>query len=221
MRIDIAFDTICPWCFIGKRRLERALAQRPFVRPRVTWRPFLLNPEMAQSGMDRQLYLERKFGSPLRVQRVLQTIRDSARPDGLDFDFDAMRRTPNSTASHVLVRKAQDGGCADKVVEALFQAYFCHGQDIGDTELLVQIGQASGLDPASLREALGADAEHQAVHSENLRLHRLGVSGVPCFIFADRYAVAGAQDADVLVRMLDLAVEGAASALPSLVSEPA
>ena len=207
MRIDIIFDTVCPWCYIGKRRLERALRLRPRVRPDLRWRPFLLNPDMPAHGVDRRLYLERKFGSPHRVQRVFGAVTAAGEAEGLAFDFSRVRRTPSSLASHCLIRFAAAAGCQDQVVEAVFAAYFSEGRDIGDHRVLAEIGAANGLPPVAVREYLAAVCDEQTVLTDNARAHHLGVSGVPCFIFEENWAVAGAQEPETLVRFLDLAQE--------------
>ncbi|MBF0394821.1 MAG: DsbA family oxidoreductase [Alphaproteobacteria bacterium] len=207
MRIDVVFDTVCPWCYIGTRRLRRALAKRPHVRAEIRWRPFLLNPEMPPEGMDRKTHLERKFGSAHRVQRVFGAVLAAAGSEGMTLDLDAIGRTPSSVASHRLIRFAEREPCRDDLVEAIFAAYFAQGRDIGDPAVLEQIGAAHGLPAEPLRAYIGT-IEAQDGLTGNARAHRLGVNGVPCFIFDDRYAIAGAQEPDILARMLDLAAEG-------------
>src|SRR5690242_785289 len=136
MHIDIVSDVICPWCFIGKRRLARALAQRPGLAVSITWRAFQLNPDMQPGGMPREAYLAAKFGSAAHAARIYATITDAGAGENIEFDFDAIRRTPNSRDAHRLIRYATKFGKADPVVEALFSAYFEHGRDIGDRQVL-------------------------------------------------------------------------------------
>lgn len=208
MRIDFIFDTVCPWCFVGKRRLERALARRPHVPWEIVWRPFLLNPDMPPEGMPRGAYLEKKFGGPGRVARMLDGLRQAGRSEGIAFAFDTIRRTPNSLDSHRLVRYADSHGRADATVEALFRSYFEHGQDIGDVDTLIRIGTEIGLPEPSVRDFLSGTEGRGQVFMENANTHRLSINGVPCFVFDGAYGIAGAQDPDILVRMIDLVAEG-------------
>ena len=207
MRIDVIFDTVCPWCYIGKHRFERALARRPDVRPEIRWRPFLLNPEMPPGGLDRQVYLERKFGSSYRAQRVHGAAKQAAAAEGIPLNLDLIRRTPNSINSHRLIHYAAGSCQQGALVEAIFEAYFRYGQDIGDIGVLRRIAEACGLPGRDAEAYLWSGAGTPAIESENARVHRLGVSGVPCFIFEERYAMAGAQDADMLARLIDIAHE--------------
>lgn len=207
MRIDVVFDTVCPWCWIGTRRLRRALAKRPLVRAEIRWRPFLLNPELPPEGMDRKTHLERKFGSAHRVQRVFGAVLAAAEAEGMKLDLGAIAKTPSSLASHRLIRFAEREPCRDDLVEAIFAAYFAEGRDIGDPAVLEAIGTAHGLPASPLRAWIAATETHDA-GSGNARAHRLGVNGVPCFIFDERYAIAGAQEPDILARLVDLAAEG-------------
>lgn len=208
MRIDVIFDTICPWCFIGKKRLERALARRPAVRAELRWRPFLLNPDMAEDGMPRGAYLERKFGGPARVRRMLASLREAGLGEDIAFNFDAIRRTPNTLDSHRLVRLAAERGKAGPVVEGLFRTYFLDGRDTGDQHVLADIAQAAGLDGAEVLDMLQGQTGRSEVFMENAHTHRMSINGVPCFIFDGAYGIAGAQDPDILVRMIDMATEG-------------
>lgn len=208
MRIEFIFDTVCPWCFVGKRRLERALARRPAVPAEIVWRPFLLNPDMPEDGIARATYLERKFGGPARVQRMLTGLADAGRGEGIAFDFNAIQRTPNSLNSHRLVRFAGTYGLAAVAVEAVLQAYFEQGRDIGELDILVDIAQQIGLPPGVVEPFLASPDGRGDVFMENAHTHRLSINGVPCFVFDGSYGIAGAQDPDILVRMIDLVSEG-------------
>lgn len=210
MKIDVIFDTCCPWCYIGKRRFERALALRPDARIRVRWRPFLLNPDIPLSGVDRSLYLERKFGSPHRVQRVFGAVKTAGEAEGIDFALDRIERTPNTVISHRMVAFAGPVGLQSETVEAIFRSYFIEGRDIGDLSVLLSIGSQVGLPKDDLTRYLLGDADMTTILNENATAHRLGVNGVPCFIFDDDFAIAGAQEPDILVRLIDLAREGEA-----------
>lgn len=207
MRIDIVFDTVCPWCFVGKRRLSHALAQRPGVAVALRYHPFLLNPDMPPGGIDRALYLERKFGGPHRARRVLDAVGTAARTAGVTVNFDAIRRMPSSVDSHRLLRLAQAEGRVDVAMDVVFQAFFQHGADIGDREVLSGLGERIGLDPDLVRDTLDQPGGIAAIKAANGRAHAMGISGVPSFIFNDSYAIAGAQEPDVLLRLIDLALE--------------
>jgi predicted DsbA family dithiol-disulfide isomerase len=207
--IEVVFDLVCPWCFLGVRRLRRLLLARPEIPVELMWRPFLLNPELAPQGLGRQEYLARKFGGEERARRLHGTIAELGRTEGLEFRFDRIRRVPHSLDAHRLVRWAGRHGAADPMVEALFEAYFEQGADIGDATVLAGIAGRIGLDAMVARRFLATVSEVDTVHADNLRAHRLGINGVPCFVVAGRHAIAGAQEPEVLERLLDVAlVEG-------------
>lgn len=205
MRIDVVFDTVCPWCFIGKHRLERALRLRPEVRADIRWRPFLLNPEMPGDGLDWQLYLERKFGSAYRIQRIHGAIALAGEAEDIAFDFAAISRIPNSIKSHRLILWAAGSGRQAALVEAIFAAYFEQGRNIGQLDVLCSLAESCGLSGEEAEEFLLSDEGTSSVETENARVHRLGVGGIPCYIFDGRYAVAGAQEPDMLARLIDIA----------------
>lgn len=212
MKIEYIFDTVCPWCYVGKRRFERALAQRPGTRADIHWRPFLLNPDIPPEGIDRHAYLERKFGGPARVQRVHSAVAAAGEAEGIQFAFDHITRTPNTMNSHRTIRFASGMGRATETVEALYRAYFCEGRDIGRMEELLEIAASTGLPRAELKYYLESDTDVAAVMNDNARAHRLGVNGVPCLVLDGQYAVAGAQEPDVLLRLIDIAREAEAEA---------
>ena len=208
--IEIVHDLVCPWCFLGVRRLIRTLRRRPDLLFELTWRPFLLNPDMPRMGMARPDYVVRKFGGEERARRLYASISEIGRNEGVLFRFDRIRRTPSSVDAHRLVRYAGRFGLADAMVEALFSAHFTDGRDIGDHAVLVAIATASGLDAIKTRRFLASDEEADAVHADNLRAHRLGINGVPCFVVSGRHAIAGAQEPEVIERLLDVAAVEAA-----------
>ena len=193
--IEIVSDTVCPWCFIGKRRLEQALAERPPGEEiRIDWRPFQLNPDMPEGGIDRKEYLEAKFGGPEGARQVYQNIHDAGATVGLDLQFDRIPRTPNTIDSHRLVDRAGKEGCQDAVVEILFQAYFQDGKDIGDIDVLVSAAAEAGMDAKAVRAYLESDEDVDRVKNEDMTARQMGVQGVPCFIFNRKYAISGAQE---------------------------
>jgi predicted DsbA family dithiol-disulfide isomerase len=212
MEIDIIFDTVCPWCYIGKRRLEMALSTRPHIKAKLNWRPFLLNPEMPQEGIDRTAYLIKKFGSESRVSRIYGAIGEAGLSVEIDFAFERIGKTPNSVDSHRLVRFAHKHGLAGDVVEALFIEFFNNGRDIGDLRVLTEIAADNGIDAKEIKAYLNSDADVRTIYDENVRAHRLGINGVPSFAFNEKFVISGAQEPQVLARMLDaaLATEDAA-----------
>ena len=201
---------ICPWCYIGKRRLDRALAMSAgglagSAPVQIRWRPFQLNPGMASGGMDRKAYLAWKFGGADRVGSVYDRIVEEGRQDGIAFAFERITRTPNTVDAHRAILFAQNHGAADDLVEALFAAYFTAGRDIGDCDELAAIGGACGLDQAPLREYLRSEAGLAEVIASNERAHALGINAVPCFVFDGRKALSGAQPPEVFLRLFDFA----------------
>ena len=206
LAIEVVHDLVCPWCFLGLRRLMRTLRRRPDLSYDIAWRPFLLNPDMPRLGMARADYVVRKFGGEERARRLYASIAELGRAEGLQFRFERIRRTPSSVDAHRLVRWAGLYGRGADIVEALFSAHFTDGRDIGDAQVLATVAMECGLDgPAALR-FLHSDAEIDSVHAENLRAHRLGINGVPCFVIGGRHAIAGAQEPEVIERLLDVAL---------------
>ena len=201
--IDVVSDTVCPWCFIGKRRLEAALATRPEVAADVRWRAYQLNPDMPAEGMDRKAYVAAKFGSDERARALYETVRTAGTTAGLDFRFDRIERAPNTLASHRLIRWAGSAGCQDAVVEALFAAYFFDGRDLGEKSVLVDVARQAGMDAVLVGDLLDQGRDVELVAQEVAAARDMGITGVPCFIFDGKTAVQGAQDADVLVRVID------------------
>ncbi len=205
LTIEIVHDLVCPWCFLGVRRLTRTLRRRPDLLFDISWRPFLLNPDMPRGGMARPDYVIRKFGGEDRARRLYASITDIGRAEGVHFRFDRIRRTPSSVDAHRLVRFAARHGRADEAVEALFSAHFTDGIDIGQIDALADVAHAIGVDTDAARAFLRSDDDVDAVHADNLRAHRLGINGVPCYVIGGRHAIAGAQEPEVIERLLDVA----------------
>jgi len=206
------FDTVCPWCYIGKRRMEQALALRPHVDIDLVWRPFLLNREIPADGIDRTAYLIRKFGSETRVRRIYGAIAQAGESVDIDFAFDRIDRTPNSVDSHRLIRYALLNGANPRIVETLFFEYFIEGLDIGRQEILQEIGARAGLDGAAIGAYLNSEEDIDFVYDENTRAHRMGVNGVPAFVFNEKMVISGAQEPQILARMIDAAIATADAA---------
>ena len=205
MKIDVISDTICPWCFIGKRRLERALAEHPDLEPEIVWHPFQLNPDMPPEGMDREMYLQIKFGGPTRAKEVYQVIADAASGEALDFKLDDIGRTPSTLNSHRLVHFAESRGRQQAVVEGLFKAYFENGADVGSIEILATIARDAGLEYDEVTAYLESDKDVELIRMRDQHARTMGVNGVPCFIVNDKYAISGAQDPEVFQQVFAVA----------------
>ena len=210
LTIEVVHDLVCPWCYLGTRRLMRTLRRRPHLGYEIVWRPFLLNPDMPRSGMSRTDYVLRKFGGDERARRLYGSIAEIGQAEGVLFRFDLIRRTPSSVDAHRLVRWAVRFNRATDVVEALFAAHFADGRDTGDPAVLCAVAAACGLDPFAARAFLASEGEVEQVHADNLQAHRLGINGVPCIVVAGRHAIAGAQEPEVIERLLDVAAVEAA-----------
>jgi predicted DsbA family dithiol-disulfide isomerase len=210
LRIDIFADLVCPWCFIGKRRLERALAMRADLPVERAWRPFQLNPDMPAGGMPADEFFAAKFGALALVEERRGVVIEAGASVGIAFAFERMTREPNTLDAHRLVRFALQRGPADAVVEALFTAHFLAGRNIGDHGTLVSIAAATGLDPREVADFLAGGDETDAIVAEEQEARRLGVTAVPCYIFERQYAVAGAQEPEFFLPIFDLVKSGGA-----------
>ena len=204
MLIEIYSDLICPWCFLGKVRLDRALAERPEIQTDTRWVPFQLNPELPAEGMDRDLYMTAKFGSPERVRQMQASVEQAAIRDGLLLRQDLIRRIPSTLQAHRLVRFAERWTRATPLAMALFTAHFQRGLDIGDLDTLTAIAIEQGLDGDETRAYLQGDADSAAIRASDGQARQLGVQAVPCYIFDRRYALAGAQEHAAFLPMFDL-----------------
>ena len=207
LNLDVVSDTICPWCWVGKRRLTAALPELEAhgIAVEVTWRPFQLNPTMPKEGADRRAYRSAKFGSWERSQALDAQVAAAGAGDGLEFRHDLMARTPNTLASHVLIRLAHEAGGAalqNRVVEALFAAYFQHGQDVGSHEVLAYLAQEAGLDRARTLAHLVDPASGEAVMLDANLASSLGLNGVPSVVFDGHLLFSGAQPTSAIVRTL-------------------
>jgi predicted DsbA family dithiol-disulfide isomerase len=200
IRLDVVSDVICPWCYIGKRRMERALEQlRGEFEVEVNWLPFQLNPDMPAEGVPRAEYRRAKFGSIEKSQALDARVAGEARGEGLEFAFERMQRTPNTFLAHRLIDLAQRAGRGEAVVEALFRAYFIEARDTGDREVLMALAEAAGLARAEVEAAMADEAGAQRLAGEERGMRDLGISGVPFFIIDRRFGVSGAQPPEALV----------------------
>ena len=204
--IDLVADMVCPWCFIGWRRLQAAAALRPEVDVHVTWRPYQLDPTLPEGGVDRAAYMAKKFPDAARRREVSRMLVDLAAEDGITLNFDRIEKSPNTLAAHRLVRWAQAEGRQAEVLEGLFAAYFTDGRDIGDPEVLADIGAAAGMDRLRILDRLARGEDLAVVGQEHQIARDAGVTGGPCRIFAQKFSVIGAVAPAKLVRAIDHAL---------------
>jgi predicted DsbA family dithiol-disulfide isomerase len=201
-RLDVISDAICPWCYIGKRQMERALGQVSGLAFRVSWRPFQLNPDMPREGVDRATYRLAKFGSAEHGAALDARISEAGQAVGIEFRFDRMTRTPNTVDAHRVIRLAGEMGVQDAVVERLFHAYFAEGRDIGDAATLAELAAEAGLDAGEVTRLLNGEAERDAVLEEDAMARRAGLSGVPTFALDGHVLFSGAVPADTMAEAL-------------------
>lgn len=203
LHIDIYSDIVCPWCYVGKRRLERALTLlKPEERPSVSWRPFELNPTMPAEGMDRKTYLEAKFGSVHRVESMFELLREAGKQSGIAFAFDRMSKVPNTFDAHRLVRLAGQHGRQDQVVESFFRGYFEEGADLSHRDPLIALAEGGGLERHRVVNCLESDEEGKAVRDEEQKGLQLGIRGVPYFHRHGLVGLSGAQPPAVMAEWL-------------------
>ncbi len=208
--IDVVSDAVCPWCYIGKRNLEAALADLPEVAAEIHWRPYQLDPTIPPEGVDRKAYLQRKFGA--RVAEIYGRVSEAGAAAGIPFAFEAIARSPNTLDAHRLIRWSWSAGAQDAVVERLFRDFFIEGKDIGDHAVLIEAARAGGMDGDIVSSLLAADSDKDEVRGEIAAAQNLGVTGVPFFIFDGSFALPGAQPPDVLKRAIRKALEKRADA---------
>ncbi|TAG49044.1 MAG: DsbA family oxidoreductase [Betaproteobacteria bacterium] len=216
LSIDVVSDVVCPWCYIGKRHLEAALATWRASSPlaettdvHVRWHPFQLNPDLPAEGVDRQGYLENKFGGKARAAEIYARVGAAGRSAGLVLNFDGIARQPNTLAAHALIAFVQQHqpDRADALVERLFQAYFIDGRFIGDVDVLVAIASECGLDAASVRAAISDPWTLEKISAQDQTVRSQGVTGVPFFVFNNQTALSGAQPPELIARAMSEALQ--------------
>ncbi len=205
MHIDVISDTVCPWCYIGKRRLEQALALRPGRPVAVRWRAYQLDPSVPPEGVDRKAYIQAKFGDNPQRKQMAEALAKCGAEVGIPFAFDRIERTPNTFNSHRLIRWAASAGVQNEMVEVLFRRYFVDGEDLGRAETLLGATEEVGMDVNLVAELLGADADMDLIAREIGLARQIGVEGVPAYVVDDAYLLIGAQDPEVLALALDRA----------------
>lgn len=202
VKLDIMSDPICPWCYIGKAHLDRALQDHPDHPFAIEWHPFQLNPEMPREGMDRRSYLERKFGGKEGAVRAYAPVVEHAEKAGLKINFEAMQRTPNTLDAHRLIHWAGIEGRQTAAVSALFKAYFVDARDIGDAEVLADIADSIEMDAAVVTRLLKSDVDAQDIRDRDAHSRKMGVNSVPTFIVANTHAVPGAQPPELWAQVI-------------------
>src|SRR5262245_35782178 len=203
--IDMVSDVVCPWCFIGKRRLEKAIALKPEIAVEVRFRPYFLNPWVARDGISREEYLTTKFGSPERYRSIAQRVAQAAAAEGLTYALAKIKRQPNTLDCHRLILWAGESGNAGPMKQRLMDLYFTEGGDLTDRDVLVRAAADCGLDPDLVRQRLAGDTDVPRVEREAESAKEAGIEGVPCFIFGGLMAVSGAQAPQYLAQAIERA----------------
>ncbi|MHC1549086.1 DsbA family oxidoreductase [Phyllobacterium sp. K27] len=208
--IDVVSDVVCPWCFLGRKRLENALAMNPDIEVSVNWRPFQLDPTILRQGKDRNRYMQEKFGSSDKIFEIHQQLMELGKEEGIEFDFEAIEISPNTLDAHRLIRWASQAtpNVQDSVVGILFSYYFEQGKNIGNRQVLLEAAEEAGMDVAIVDSLLATDADTVGVRQEIDTANQVGVRGVPCFILDQKYAVMGAQSADALADAIRQTADG-------------
>jgi predicted DsbA family dithiol-disulfide isomerase len=213
--IDVISDVACPWCYLGKRRLARALVAEPRDKISVRWRPYQLDPSIPPGGLDRKAYLRDKFGDEKKLEGAHERLRALGAEEGLTFAFDKIERAPNTLDAHRLIRWASASDVQDEIVERLFSLYFREGGDVGDRRPLVEAAREAGMDSTDVERRLTDGVDENEVRREIAQAQSLGVTGVPFFIFASRFAAPGAQSAEVLAAAIERARKSLAGMAPA------
>jgi predicted DsbA family dithiol-disulfide isomerase len=205
VRIDVVSDVVCPWCFIGKRRLEKALALKPDIPVEIHWRPYFLNDWIPREGISREQYLTTKFGSPERYKGIAQRVAAAAHAEGLVYDMDKISRQPNTTDAHRLIHWADQIGKAAAMKQRLMDLYFTEGADLTNRDVLVRAAVEVGLNADAVRQGLAGDKDAAEVKREAQTAKDAGIEGVPCFILGGVLAASGAQAPDYLADAIERA----------------
>jgi predicted DsbA family dithiol-disulfide isomerase len=207
VRIDVVSDVVCPWCFIGKRRLEKAIALKPDIPVEVHWRPYYLNDWVPREGISRNDYLTAKFGSPERYKEIAGRVQQAAAAEGLTYAVDKISRQPNTADAHRLIRWAEAIGKAGDMKQALMDLYFTEGGDLTDRDVLAKAAGRVGLDVATTRTRLESDEDVAQIEREAEQAKEAGIQGVPMFIFGGKFAVSGAQAPEHLADAIERAAQ--------------
>ncbi len=212
IQLDIFSDPICPWCYIGKAHLDRALTEHPDHPFQIRWLPFMLNPDMPREGIDRRQYLEQKFGGKDGAVQAYLPVEEHARAAGLTLNLDAIKTTPSTVDAHRLIHWAEAEGVQIAVVSKLFEAYFVDGRDIGDAEVLADIADGCGIDAALVLRLLATEEDRREIVERDAAARGMGINSVPTFIVAGKHAVPGAQPPELWGKVIEELRSGVASA---------
>src|SRR5262245_21865283 len=210
--IEMVSDVVCPWCFIGKRRLEKAIALKPEIPVEVRFHPYFLNPWIPREGISREEYLTTKFGSPERYREIAQRVAAAAAAEGLTYAMDKISRQPNTLDAHRLIRWAERAGKAAEMKQRLMDLYFAEGADLTNHAVLVQAAADIGLHADNIGQALASDQDVAQIEREALSAKEAGIEGVPCFIFGGKFAVSGAQAPEYLAEAIARVAQAADAA---------
>ena len=202
MQLDVVSDTVCPWCYIGKKRLDQALEMHGGEGITLAWRPFQLDASIPEGGVDRKTYMEKKFGAE-RAKTVGNTIREFGEQVGIDFRFDRIERSPNTLDSHRLIRWAGTAGCQNEMVDILFRRYFEDGEDIGLHDVLIDAATEAQMDADIVRDLLTKDADKELIHREDELARQMGIQGIPSFVVNSQWVMVGAQEPETRVKMFN------------------
>lgn len=208
--IDVVSDVMCPWCYIGKRRLEAALKQRPDLDVVVQWQPYQLDATIPKGGMNRQEYLNRKFGGPEGAKSVYANIVKAGEAEKIPFAFDKIPYSPNTIDCHRLIHWSKEEGHQDALVERLFELFFLEGKDVGDHAVLQSAARDAGMDSEKVAQLLSGDNDIDTIEKSIASAQKMGIQGVPCFIFNNKYVISGAQSPGVFLELLDQITQEAA-----------
>ncbi len=207
LTIDVVSDVMCPWCFIGKRRLETALRSVPQFNVDVRWHPFQLDATLPKSGKDRQQYLDDKFGGKENADAVYSRIKETGAEEGINFAFDKIKLSPNTLDSHRLILWSRSDNVQSDVVERLFKAYFLDGEDLTKAATLVRISEEAGMQSDLVEQLLETETDLDKTEAQITRASESGISGVPCFIIDGRFVLAGAEKPETIAAALQHAEE--------------
>ena len=205
MHIEIILDTVCPWCFIGLKRLKDALMERPELKPIISYKPFLLDPAIPQDGIKKSNYILEKFKSEQHYNDSVKLINEIGEQEGLNLNLKMIKIIPNSLSSHCLIILGETIGKDHQILEDLMKAYFCNGYDISDEEVLCKIGKKYNLEKEVIINYLNNNKYKKLLYKETMRLRNQGINGVPTYILNNSYAISGAQDKIALLKIIDLA----------------
>ncbi len=205
MQLDVISDPVCPWCYVGKKRVEIAIAARPEMQIDLAYRVFQLNPDMPREGMDRKEHLRKKFGESKGPSSIMDALMEAGDELGIEFNFSRIARMPNTLDAHRLIRWSHSAGCQPELVEIIFRRYFTDGADISDHAVLLDIARETGMDTAIIGDLLARDSDTDLIRAEDATARRIGIQGVPSYVIANKYLLVGAQEPALLLKALDTA----------------